>query len=88
METINLNIEKALGKGAKEQLLSAAPKAEDAIKTLHKGNGKGNDFLGWIDLPVAYDKEEFARIKKAAEKIKISTLQNRRKKRNEKKTKH
>ena len=46
METINLNIEKALGKGAKEQLLSAAPKAEDAIKTLHKGNGKGNDFLG------------------------------------------
>ena len=40
METINLNIEKALGKGAKEQLLSAAPKAEDAIKTLHKGNGE------------------------------------------------
>ena len=33
-------------------------------------NGPGNDFLGWIDLPVDYDKEEFARIKKAAEKIK------------------
>ena len=32
--------------------------------------GAGNDFLGWIDLPVDYDKEEFARIKKAAEKIK------------------
>lgn len=31
--------------------------------------GAGNDFLGWIDLPVDYDKEEFARIKKAAEKI-------------------
>ena len=31
--------------------------------------GAGNDFLGWIDLPVNYDKEEFARIKKAAEKI-------------------
>ena len=31
--------------------------------------GAGNDFLGWIDLPVAYDKEEFARIKKAAAKI-------------------
>ena len=29
----------------------------------------GNDFLGWIDLPVDYDKEEFDRIKKAAEKI-------------------
>lgn len=32
--------------------------------------GAGNDFLGWIDLPVDYDKDEFARIKKAAEKIK------------------
>ena len=32
--------------------------------------GAGNDFLGWIDLPVDYDKEEFARIKQAAEKIK------------------
>lgn len=32
-------------------------------------NGLGNDFLGWIDLPVAYDREEFGRIKKAAEKI-------------------
>ena len=31
---------------------------------------RGNDFLGWIDLPVNYDKEEFARIKKSAEKIK------------------
>ena len=32
-------------------------------------NGAGNDFLGWIDLPVDYDKDEFARIKKAADKI-------------------
>ena len=32
--------------------------------------GAGNDFLGWIDLPVDYDKEEFERIQKAAEKIK------------------
>ena len=31
--------------------------------------GAGNDFLGWIDLPVDYDKDEFDRIKKAAEKI-------------------
>ena len=46
---------------------------EDMVKcahnTLHNGTGAGNDFLGWIDLPVNYDKEEFARIKKAAEKI-------------------
>ncbi len=33
-------------------------------------SGAGNDFLGWIDLPVDYDKDEFARIQKAAEKIK------------------
>lgn len=40
-----------------------------ADKLLREGTGAGNDFLGWIDLPKNYDKEEFARIKKAAEKI-------------------
>ena len=44
--------------------------AEDAKELLVSRKGAGNDFLGWIDLPVDYDKEEFARIKKAAEKIK------------------
>lgn len=43
--------------------------AEDAKEVLVAKSGAGNDFLGWIDLPVDYDKEEFARIKKAAEKI-------------------
>lgn len=42
---------------------------KSAHDMLHNGTGAGNDFLGWIDLPVNYDKEEFARIKKAAEKI-------------------
>lgn len=42
----------------------------DAKELLTSRTGAGNDFLGWIDLPVNYDKEEFARIKKAAEKIK------------------
>lgn len=41
----------------------------DAKEQLVSKTGAGNDFLGWIDLPVDYDKEEFARIKKAAEKI-------------------
>ncbi|WP_296840245.1 glucose-6-phosphate isomerase [Marvinbryantia sp.] len=41
-----------------------------AKETLVSKSGAGNDFLGWIDLPVDYDKEEFARIKAAAEKIK------------------
>ena len=50
---------------ASMEKLVAAAKEE-----LVSRSGAGNDFLGWIDLPVAYDKEEFARIKKAAEKIK------------------
>ena len=43
--------------------------AMDAKELLVSREGAGNDFLGWIDLPVDYDKEEFARIKKAAAKI-------------------
>lgn len=43
--------------------------AADAAQLLASKKGAGNDFLGWIDLPVDYDKEEFARIKKAAKKI-------------------
>ena len=45
------------------------PRIEAAKKTLVEKTGEGNDFLGWIDLPVDYDKEEFDRIKKAAAKI-------------------
>ena len=40
-----------------------------AHDTIHEGTGAGNDFLGWVDLPVNYDKEEFARIQAAAKKI-------------------
>ena len=43
-----------------------------AIKLIKNRSGKGADFLGWLDLPVNYDKEEFARIKLAAKKIKKS----------------
>ncbi|MGL5479533.1 MAG: glucose-6-phosphate isomerase [Clostridium sp.] len=42
---------------------------ESSHKKLHEKTGAGSDFLGWIDLPVDYDKEEFARIKGAAKKI-------------------
>ena len=41
----------------------------DAKQVLVSKSGAGNDFLGWIDLPVDYDKEEFSRIKRAAAKI-------------------
>ena len=46
------------------------PQVEAVHKQLENRTGLGNDFLGWLDLPVGYDKEEFERIKKAAEKIK------------------
>ncbi len=45
------------------------PEVEQAHKTLTEKSGAGNDFLGWTELPKNYDKEEFARIKKAAQKI-------------------
>ena len=44
-------------------------KAIKAFDTLVNASGEGSDFLGWIDRPVDYDKEEFERIKKTAEKI-------------------
>ncbi len=47
-----------------------APAVKAAHDTLTAKNGAGNDFLGWTDLPINYDKEEFERIKKAAERIK------------------
>ena len=61
------NVEKFIGK---HEIESIKPAVLDAAKRLIEKNGDGKDFLGWIDLPVNYDKEEFARIKKAAEKIK------------------
>ena len=45
------------------------PQVELAHQQLESRSGAGNDFLGWLDLPVTYDKEEFARIKEAAKKI-------------------
>ena len=49
---------------------SISPKAVEAMKTLDNKTGEGNDFLGWVSLPSDYDKEEFSRIKKAADYIK------------------
>lgn len=52
------------------ELDAIAPQVVLADKMLNEKNGPGNDFLGWTDLPTNYDKEEFSRIVKAAEKIK------------------
>ena len=55
---------------SEEELKSMAPAVETAHNKIVNKNGEGSDFLGWVDLPVNYDKEEFDRIKKAAAKIK------------------
>ena len=52
------------------ELTAIAPLVTAAHKTLESRSGLGNDFLGWVDLPESYDKEEFARIKAAAQRIK------------------
>lgn len=54
---------------APHEMEAAKAQAELAAKILEDKSGAGNDFLGWTDLPVNYDKEEFARIKAAAKKI-------------------
>ena len=52
-----------------DEIHDAEPLVKVAQDTLESCKGAGNDFLGWLDLPENYDREEFARIKQAAEKI-------------------
>lgn len=54
---------------SKLQLSALKKKVEDCHKMLHQKTGEGADYTGWVDLPVNYDKEEFERIKAAAERI-------------------
>ncbi len=54
---------------SEHELAAIEPQVHAAHKLLTEKSGLGNDFLGWTDLPTAYDKEEFARIKAAAKKI-------------------
>lgn len=51
------------------ELTAVASQVQAAHDLIHNKNGLGNDYLGWLDLPVDYDKEEFARIQAAAKKI-------------------
>ncbi|MEG0570259.1 MAG: glucose-6-phosphate isomerase [Oscillospiraceae bacterium] len=52
-----------------DELIGLTPQIEAAHNTLHNKSGLGSDFLGWVDLPTNYDKQEFERINKAAKKI-------------------
>ena len=69
MNEIRFDYEKAKGFISDAEIKALAPYVKVAHDTVQNKTGAGNDFLGWVDLPVDYDKEEFSRIKKAAEKI-------------------
>ena len=67
--SISLNTKYLQNFVAPHEIEAAKASAELAAKTVISRSGAGSDFLGWVDLPVDYDKEEFARIKAAAAKI-------------------
>ncbi|WP_036782671.1 glucose-6-phosphate isomerase [Pontibacillus chungwhensis] len=70
MTHIRFDYEKALPFFGEHELTNIKETVKLAHHSLHNKTGAGNDFLGWLDLPEQYDKEEFSRIQKAAEKIK------------------
>ena len=66
---VTFDYSKATGFVQEHEMAYMSELVAQAKDKLVAKSGAGNDFLGWIDLPVDYDKEEFARIQKAAEKI-------------------
>lgn len=67
MSTIKFNYDNALINSHEYAYLK--PMIQTAHQTLHSGNGAGNDYIGWVNYPSNYDKEEFQRIKNAANRI-------------------
>jgi glucose-6-phosphate isomerase len=68
--SLNFVSKYAQGVVSPEEVQSLNEEFSVAVDTLANKNGAGNDFLGWVDLPTNYDKDEFDRIKKSAEYIK------------------
>ncbi len=68
-KNLSFQYQSALDFFRQEELENLKGQVQSAHDVLHSKTGAGSDFLGWMDLPVNYDKEEFLRIKKAAEKI-------------------
>lgn len=66
---VTFDYSKATGVISADEIASMKKIVAAAKEELVSKTGAGNDFLGWIDLPVDYDKEEFARIQKSAQKI-------------------
>ena len=69
-EFLKLDLEKTAGFLGEHEVGCLKEQIAAAHDMLHNKTGAGNDYTGWVDLPLNYDKEEFARVKKCAEKIK------------------
>ncbi|ARJ51402.1 glucose-6-phosphate isomerase [Staphylococcus lutrae] len=69
MTHIQFDFQKALKFFGQHELEQQQEAVKTIHRTIHDGTGAGSDFLGWVDLPVHYDKEEFSRIKAAAKQI-------------------
>jgi len=67
MKNISLNIEKTLGFISKDAVYAYEAQAKVCSEALHNGTGKGNDFLGWLNLPSSTSKEFIADIKATAQ---------------------
>jgi glucose-6-phosphate isomerase len=70
---LSLDLSKTVPYLGEHEVSYFQPMVSTAHKMLHNKTGAGSEFLGWVDLPVNYDKSEFARIKKAAERIRKSS---------------
>lgn len=70
MKSIRVDYSKTLGFIREEEIKHIEGQIYDAHEKLHKKTGAGSDYLGWVELPKSYDKNEFERIIKAAERIK------------------
>ena len=73
MSTLHFDYSNALPFVSQQEIDALGGYIKVAHDTIHNKTGAGNDFLGWVNLPVDYDKDEFARIKKAAEKIRANS---------------
>ncbi len=73
VDNIIFDYSKALDFMGQHEIDNMASYVKEAHNMLHNKTGAGNDFLGWVNLPEDYDKEEFSRIKKAAEKIRSNS---------------
>lgn len=71
--SISVSLHGCEGFAERKEIFALQPEVERCHHALHNKTGKGNDFVGWVNLPEAYDKEEFARIKQAAEKIRANS---------------